>query len=265
MATLTSNITADVKEFIVTGDVSAAVRRGYYRLEDEIIQLRSFALLNPEQAGYADPARRGPDDRNHWVVVRGSSGSVAASHVAGTEILGASDAFVAGDALPAPTPFASGGDIAEQTILSITVPLTDAQIKALPTTAIELVPAPGADKIIVPIAGFVILDTTAGLYVASGDASWQLLLGSQEFSGLLQPTIFTTDAGILFFWFPLPFMGTGAGPAAGYLVTSGETGAGVINQPVRIKDDYNGVADYTGGNAANSMTVTVLYTIVDMT
>ena len=35
------------------------------------------------------------------------------------------------------------------------------------------------------------------------------------------------------------------------------------NKPLYIKDDYGGVADYTGGNAANTLIVSVAYMTLD--
>jgi hypothetical protein len=139
------------------------------------------------------------------------------------------------------------------------VVLTDAQIKALPTTAIELVAAPGAGKLIKVISADAIIDTTAGGYVVDTNCRWQLFLGTQEITGLAQPELaLATTPGIYFLPFP-EFAAPGSGGDAGYLVTTSKSVTSMVNQPLKIKDDFNGVADYTGGNAANTVSVIVYY------
>src|SRR5262245_39768675 len=51
----------------------------------------------------------------------------------------------------------------------------DTALKALPTTGQIVVPAPGANRIVWPIAGLVLLNNVAAAYPADADASLQLL------------------------------------------------------------------------------------------
>src|SRR5690349_10264519 len=59
------------------------------------------------------------------------------------------------------------------TVLRRTVVLTDAQIKALPTTAVEILPAAPEGKIYLPTWGFGVLDNSAGAYSNVGE-EWPL-------------------------------------------------------------------------------------------
>jgi hypothetical protein len=140
--------------------------------------------------------------------------------------------------------------------------LTDAQIKALPTTGIELVAAPGAGKLIVLLHAHATIDTTAGGYTVDSNCRWQLFLGTKEITGLAQPELtLSTTPGLGILSFP-DLAAVGVAGDGGYFVTSPKDVASMINQPLRIKDDYNGVADYTGGNPANTVTVVVYFAII---
>lgn len=142
--------------------------------------------------------------------------------------------------------------------------LTNAQIKALPTTAVDIVAAPGAGKLIVLLHGHTNIDTTAGGYVVDSGCRWQLFLGTKEITGLAQPELaLATTPGIYFLPFP-EFASPGSGGDAGYLITTPKDEDQIVNQPLRIRDNYNGVPDYTGGNAANTVSVTVYYAIIDV-
>lgn len=151
------------------------------------------------------------------------------------------------------------------TVLSATATLTNDEILHLPTTRILVVDAPGSGKMLVPIYGQVVLHDNAGAYTFPLGAVWQLLYGATgnaEITGLIDLPPTSEGAGETCA-FP-PFAAVGSGLTDGYLVTSLKPIEARENQGLYIGDNLNGVSDYTGGNAANSMDVTVLYAIIDV-
>jgi hypothetical protein len=105
MATLTANINSAVGEFDVSGDVSAAVPGTEYRIDDEVITLRSFKR---------EPLPWSPRNRGKWIVSRGMSGTTPATHLAAAEIVAVEEAVTTSETLAPPEPFAGegGGSIA---------------------------------------------------------------------------------------------------------------------------------------------------------
>ena len=154
----------------------------------------------------------------------------------------------------------------EVTVLLQTVVLSDAQIRALPTTPFTIVPAPGVGKKVVPITADITLDNQAGAYDAtsSGERFWQLVYvtapNPTETSGLFSVNALTV-AGV---WAgSIPALGT-FNANEGYLQAALTGAENIENTALAIGDVYNGVDDYTGGNAANSLKVSVLYAIIDI-
>ena len=155
---------------------------------------------------------------------------------------------------------ASGGVPSAGLVQTATVTLTDAQIRALVNVPIEIIPAPGANKVIT-----LVLPGPGGLdsrqTVAYTNDSVDLTVGFICFGyalstfGARNIINYGADA-----WMPFsqpnatPTIDTSVGP---------EALPGLVNQPVSVFIG-NFAGDLTGGNAANTLTVTVYYTIVDV-
>jgi hypothetical protein len=99
MATLTGNINASVESIRVTGG-SAATEGREYRIDDEVVVLRSFARY---------PLGWSPRDKTRWIVSRGAQGSISTSHSSGATIYATNEAVTTGTTLTPPDPFPTGG------------------------------------------------------------------------------------------------------------------------------------------------------------
>lgn len=142
----------------------------------------------------------------------------------------------------------------EQVVLSRTTTLTNDQIKALPTTFIEVVPAPEAGKSLVFLGGTVLVNRSGGAWTnLDGGFVWLLQSDSwfdvsNKFSdfnlnnreGTLSPAVLEEDAA------EKP---SSVSHAAGEGISIAMT---------------NSLGDLTGGHPTNTMKVTVIYTIVDL-
>lgn len=152
----------------------------------------------------------------------------------------------------------------EVAVLSHSVTLTNAQFKALPTTPIEIIPAPGAGKVIRWLGAWLYLDASAGGYSFDIGSFIQLVYLTSPFvteaSGLITPAAANVAA---VYSAPVPAFGT-FNSGEGYLQTALQGSNDIQNTGLGIADIYNGVNDYTLGNPANFMLVTVLYTVVDV-
>lgn len=168
---------------------------------------------------------------------------------------------------------------------STTVRLTNAQIKELPNTAVELIPAQGPTKRIVWLHAVVTVDTAAGAYTNLQDDYCALYLGIDNFSydwataaadDVTAPYAAGAN-GVLDRLTQL--MGvTGvhtvralAGDLQSFLGESGWAlqtvfdASDLANKNFAIKGDNNGGGAWTGGHDDNSMTVTVYWCLEDLT
>lgn len=170
---------------------------------------------------------------------------------------------------PGPQPVAEVVSVFSQTIT-----LTDEQIKALPTTPIEIVPAPGVGKALMPVVALLTTKFSGGGYEAI-DGTARILIGwpggYTAFADFLNsPAFAITMANSLLnheepeqIWRCVPYqdIAVEAGLTGIFLPSSQET-ANNANRAFTIQA-FNSI-DFEGGHATNTLEVTVIYTIIDV-
>jgi hypothetical protein len=150
-------------------------------------------------------------------------------------------------------------------MLTRSLVLTDAQIKALPTTPIEIVPAPEIGKLLRFIYGVIALDSTAGAYTnlgtAAGYFAYDTVLVFDQASLLFHESErdFLGRAAKSQCSFP-PFTSWSAAQAAQVALNSG---GDLTNTNIGFTIDSSG-GNFTGGNTANTMKVTAFYEIISI-
>ena len=143
-----------------------------------------------------------------------------------------------------------------------TVTLTNAQIKALPTTPVEVVAAPGAGKLLVALYSVFALTTHAGDYTninAAAQLGVDLSFGLSTSAGVLNEASGGGVSGVL----------AVGGPGIGFVGHTGnsppfEPPTTFVNTALVVAALNGGSGDFTGGNGANTLKVTVYYVVVDL-
>jgi len=167
--------------------------------------------------------------------------------------------------------FVSLNDLAPIKMAQVT--LTDAQIKALPTTAVTLITATGSGTFIKVISVVYASNFTAGAYTNLNATYVDLSLFLDTYYasyGFVKDTTTTppitsiTDmfasASVKIYEMGQPSVVAFAG-APGYATNINMASSGALNQPLTVKADNSG-SNFTGGNSANTLKVTVLYLVL---
>lgn len=144
--------------------------------------------------------------------------------------------------------------------------ISNAQIKALPTTGIQIADAPGPNRLIELVTAEFVTHFEAGVYAASADSSWQLFLGAGNsyVTGVVPMDGKLTITTSVTTHFPIGAMGPGGGTFDGVMRASGYLTADVVNGGVYIKDWWGGVSDYTLGHEANTAIISIAYLVRDI-
>ena len=165
--------------------------------------------------------------------------------------------------------------------LVASVELTDAQIKALPSTPVQILAAPPAGKAYLFLGGAIVLDASLGQY--TNVSSFE-----DNIAGIT--AMFSTGFGVMGYercadtFANVGIWGVQLAPASGRIysptdieVTDGAAVAytqdsfdGLLDGAMTINiDNYTAgyavdLGNFTGGNAANTLKVTVYYVVVDL-
>lgn len=176
-------------------------------------------------------------------------------------------------------PVANGGSgsASGAGILIQATTLNDAQIKALPTTPFQIVAAPSAGTWIHPIAVTYSADCAAAAYtnINTTYADFNLKLGTDSLvygpvndsstsPALAQMTALLGAAAHIVVAVPVPGV-AGVGSSPSYVQNIAPSGSGTLSGvALMLAMDNNGSGVLTGGDAANTLKVTVYYAVENL-
>ena len=150
-----------------------------------------------------------------------------------------------------------GGGGGASVVKKATVTLTDAQIKALPTTAVTLVAAPGMGFAVWPLHAMLVANFPDGGYT-SGGADYFTIGTSVDGAEEMGATTYTITDGTL-----APLLNTISSAASlGYTPLVTQARSQLENAALTISASAGG--NFGGGGSHNSMLVVVLYMIVTL-
>lgn len=271
MATLTQSVAIGDTELHVNTAFADGSFPGYVKIDSEMLSVGgaewrtglTLVLSKPATATHSSGATvtyaGNPFDADFLSATSGGGSGVTVDNQ--------SDPPTEVTTLIAPGATIAGDEADMSSVLSIyqkSVTLTDAQIKALPTTVVEVVAAPGAGRAIVPLAVMLLPSSPWVLYANISDGStlsvapWVTL--STSFSDSIEDVGNILASGgpyvvpLLADWRATHPLLAAYGPVPLSVEENGATTIGMVNADGNL----------TGGNAANSMNVVVVYTVVDL-
>lgn len=143
--------------------------------------------------------------------------------------------------------------------------LSNSEILTLPTLGAQLTEAPGLNKIITINSCIFILNSLNGSYSDINGASLVLGLGTvnnlQYNSTFIKTGFILNSTQINLGQFQVPSDQVGTDDFDGELAINAQFDSNAINTPLFVKDDWNGLSDYTGGNSLNYMIFSGTYLI----
>jgi len=243
MVTLATAVNTTDDEFELSAALASTTE--YLLVDDELVAVITPGIRSSQRV---DPSLRAQ-------VLRNYAGTLA-SHAQGATLT---------ELAAPPLGVPAGEDVV--TVLRASVELTDAQIKATPGDSglFEIVPAPGAGFAYHVLGGMGVLRVSAGAYtnIDAADSACCLRIGTfDRASQVLPNTQFSSAFGAtnnVVLRFSQPSDNTGT---PGRMV-SADTIVHIEDKAINL-ELYNNLGALTGGNAANSLTVTVWYDVVTL-
>lgn len=153
-------------------------------------------------------------------------------------------------------------------VLFATRTLTNDEVLSLPSTGVQIVEAPGAGKVLIPVLGLLSLSWTADY--TNIDAGAELMLGWEPHDN--QCLVWLQGGGAQDVASLLAFGENGIAVGSQGQRTDGSSTYGLAglgdpsdydNQPLHLKA-VNGSGDFTGGDPANALKVNLLYALLTL-
>ena len=246
MTVLTQAIAIGDNEIHIDSALAAGQVPGYIQIDDELLNVGGQDNLAGKVLTLSSPAREEHDNG-------------ATVTYAGRPFDPTFKTALAGD-----------GD-AEQVTYSRTTTLTDAQVKALPTTGIEILPAPDAGtirdwtRIIVSsnlTAAYTNVDAGCVIQVRYGAAGFlqEYYNSGTYFDASFVSSLLNSTTDTVLTILPVLDAGEptlGSQPLASYPYAD-------LQDSLLFKITNNAAGNFTGGNSANVVKVTVIYSIVEL-
>jgi len=275
MTAINADVSADQEWLPLSDADSLSLASGFYTIDSENVKIEN----GPHPASsVSNPIPK----YNGRRVQRGVGGSTAASHTSGATLTryypeapggtgsggvtvdNTVDPPFAASTIVAPGATESAPDeatLSTVTIYQRTVTILDADIKTLPTLAVELVPALGADKVLRLIGATQVLHLV-GDYIGV-DASATMALVNED-STYVSQTLKVGDTLFFDYGAPADLISTFT-PRIRFSTDVYEDIPNFLtaDQALTISVGNSGV-DFTGGDPANTLTVVVWYGVVDL-
>lgn len=143
--------------------------------------------------------------------------------------------------------------------------LTDAQIKALPTTPVTIISGLGAGKSILFLGAKITAILSGGFYTNLNAAGYLYLADdfNNQISNVTQLARFADVNNKLLNITPVAYPGSGS--YAGFSTDDNQLLTQADNSGLVIRMSNGGSGALTGGNAANKLKVFVFYEVLDLT